>query len=108
MPVVERTNDRLRIRSVCLGRVGAMATFDRAQQTAEIVWLATVIPFRRRSIPLAELAGAQVRKRADLNGKAFYGLTLRRRRGDDIRFGCCSKQDAMRLMQSLSEFLASR
>lgn len=106
MPVVERTNDRLRIRSICLGRIGALATFDRVHQTAEIVWLATVIPFRRRSIPLADLAGAQVRKREDLSGKTFYGLTLRRRRGDDIRFSCSSREDAMSLMQTLSDFLA--
>lgn len=102
---VMRNNDRLHIRSICFGRIGIYAIFDRKRQIAHFFWLATIIPFRHQAIAFSEIKSVQARKREQPNGEAFYGLTVQRRIGDNIRFACTSRKYAMHLMQTIKRFL---
>lgn len=105
MPVTARSDEILRFRSICFGRLGAAATLNRRRQSATIVFLATILPIKWQTVPLEQITGAQVRKRESRNGQVFYGLSLRRRFGDDVNFACKGRDDAMAMMRQISDFL---
>ncbi len=108
MPVVARTNDSLHLYDLGRGGFGTWASFDRARQRAEIISFAVLVPFRRQILHLAEIAGAQVRKRENPNGKAKYSVILRRKIGENVHLRCRSRETAMEMMGSISEFLESK
>ena len=105
MTIMEHSETLLRIRSICLGRKGAYARFDRTSKKADIILLSTIIPVGRHSIPFADIETALVRKKERNDGNADYGLTLRRRRGANLSFACRTRDEAMDLMRKIVDFL---
>lgn len=55
--------------------------------------------------PLSNVAGVRVMKRERMNGKTEYGISLQVFRGDDAKFGCHSREQAMNIMHKLSHHL---
>jgi hypothetical protein len=102
----ESSKDVLRIGSFPQLVTGRTATFDRVKKTAVIVSFAMLFPVQRTVVPLEDIQSALVRKRERQNGRVVYGLTLRRRRGDDIPLPCRTRDDAMKYMRAISDFLA--
>lgn len=107
MAVIEHSQNKLRIRSICFGRTGAYASLDRSRNRAAFVWLATILPVKWRTLPLTDIAAVEVRKREAFGGEAYYGLSLQRRRGDTIKFACRSRDEAMHFLKTISAFLAA-
>lgn len=105
MPIVQHTPDRLKVRSICLDRLGALANFDRSKNSIVVYSLALLLPFRRDCAQISDITAAQVRKRERDNGTASYGIVLRRQRGEDIGFSSRSREDAMHTMHEIVKFL---
>lgn len=105
MSIVEHTADRLKVRSISVDHAGAMASFDRTRNRVVVYGLAFVVPFRRDAAALSDITGVQVRKCEKDNGDASYGVVLRRRQSEDIKFGCSSRDDAMNTMRQIAKFL---
>jgi hypothetical protein len=105
MPVLQQTDDRVRFVCVCVRHAGAFVTLDRRRNRADIYSLALVVPFRRRSVALTEIVGAQVGKREHDDGGASYSSVLRLKHGDSIKFACGTRDEAMSMMRLVTKFL---
>jgi hypothetical protein len=106
MQFVERSADVLRIISFYRFTGATAAIFDRSKTRAVIISFMMLVPIRRTTFPLDDIAAVQMRKRERPNGHAVYGLTLRRKRGEDVPMHCRSRQDAIRSQRAITEFLA--
>ena len=105
MPVLEQTDDRFRFASVSVRHAGTFVTLDRRGNHAHVYSLALVVPFRRQSAPLSEIAGVQVRKRDHDEEGASYSLVLRLKQGKKIKCACATRKEAMTAMRAMTKFL---
>ncbi len=105
MPVLQHSNDRLRIACVRFDNTGAFLDLDRTRNSAAVYRLAGFLPFRRISVSLSDIIAAHIGKRERGYDRASYGVVLRRRLGDDIKIGCSSRDDALSLLQTIAGFL---
>ncbi len=105
VPILQHTDDRLRIACICFDAAGALIDLDRARNQMAVYRLALVVPVGRAVANLSEIAAVQVRKREHDDGSASYGLVLRLRHEEDVRFGCRSRDEAVGMMRLLTKFL---
>jgi hypothetical protein len=105
MPILHETKDCFRFASVLLARTGAFVNLDRRTDHADVFSLAFVVPFRRKAARLTEITSVQVSKREHDDGPSTYSTVLRLRHGDNIKFACGSRDEALDLMRKLSKFL---
>jgi hypothetical protein len=105
MPVLHHSDNRLRVACVCFDAAGALVDLDRTHDRAEVYRLAFVLPFGRDVTHLSEITAVQVRKQEHDDGRASYGLVLRLKHGQDIKFGCRSREAAVKTMQLVTKFL---
>jgi hypothetical protein len=103
--VLQHTGDRLRLAYVRLGARGAFLDLDRKRNQADVVSLALVFPIRRNIAHLSDIAAVHVRKREYWDGHASYGVVLRLQHGDDIKFGCRSREQAAKTVKLINVFL---
>ena len=97
MPILQRSDDRLRLACVCLRHAGAFLDLDRSKDRGEIYRLALIVPIRRQTVALSDIVGVQVRKREYGEGGASYTSVLRLKRGESIKFACPTRGEAMSL-----------
>lgn len=106
MAILQLTEQRLRFACICFDAAGAFVDLDRKRNLVEVYRLALVAPFAHAVAQLSEITAVQVRKLEHDDRAASYGLVLRMRHEDDIKFGCRSRDEALKMMRLVTKFLA--
>lgn len=105
MTITLQTADRLNIRCINPFGEGAFVSFDKIAARTTIFRLAWILPWWRTQVPLSRIREVKARKRERHDGTAVYGIVLRQQAGEDIRFGCGSRDDAMNTLRAIVQFL---
>lgn len=85
--------------------LGAIATFDRQRNRAVVYTLASILPIDRKTIRLTDIEDIKVRKHENEDETASYGVVLRVKTGNHVRFWCASRHQALRILREATHFL---
>lgn len=104
-PAMNSNTDALHIKTYDGRPSLTVLSIDRKRNRAIIFGIDLFLPVFRVLSPLSLITGVQVFKQEKKEGQAQYGILLRVRCGDRVKFGCRSREQAKAISHKIAQHL---